>query len=171
MSTKKNLSAKDLSEKFGVPVSEKDLNTEDGAASRGLNHLGDLSELNRKENFSANAPRNPVPESSPVDKENEPEKSFAELFEARGGVIASNESAKEKENPPKRTLKSFVKEEETDFGKLFSLSQAKVVDKDSIALTDEESEPFEISEEDFSGKTAFHGFQDLPGERSEKRRH
>ena len=33
MSTKKNLSAKDLSEKFGVPVSEKDLNTEDGASS------------------------------------------------------------------------------------------------------------------------------------------
>ena len=78
MSTKKNLSAKELSEKFGVPVSEKDLNTENGSASRGLNHLGDLSELNRKEDFSANAPQNPVPESSPADKENEPEKSFAD---------------------------------------------------------------------------------------------
>ena len=49
-----------------------------------------------------------------------------------------------------------------DFGRLFSMSGAKVVDKDKLALPDEEYEPFEMSEDAMSGSGAsFHGFDDL----------
>lgn len=166
MSAKKNLSAKDLSEKFGVPVSEKDLTSENKENNRGLNRLGDLSELNVKENFQD------LPEEvpAPMEEKNDPEdeKSFAELFESRG-VVLPGESVRMDESP-KRTENRFVCEEETDFGKLFNLSKATVEDKDSVALSDEDSAPFELADGETDGNGLFHGFQDLPGERKGKKR-
>lgn len=157
MCAKKNLSAKDLSEKFGFQVSEKDLEPEIDKDSRYLNQMADLSGLIAEQERTAEKKVESEPEKKP-----EKEPTFAELFESRGSVAAVEEKTAEPEPREKTKNKLVNEDDDMDFGRLFSMSGAKVVDKDKLALPDEEYEPFEISEDAMSGGgTSFHGFDDL----------
>ena len=157
MCAKKNLSAKDLSEKFGFQISEKDLEPEIDKDSRYLNQMADLSGLIAEQERAAAETVEPEPEKKP-----EKEPTFAELFESRGSIASAREVTAEPEQPEKAKNKLVNEDDDMDFGRLFSMSGAKVVDKDKLALPDEEYEPFEMSEDAMSGSgTSFHGFDDL----------
>lgn len=156
MSAKKNLTAKELSEKFGFKISEKDLEPEIDKDSRFLNQMADLSQLidTKKEKSSE---KQPVKQPEP---EQEKEETFAELFESRG-VVADPEKTQQPEDRKKSKLVEF--DDSKDFGAFFNLASAKVEDKDKISIPDEDYQPFEIPEEELKDKKdlSFHGFDDL----------
>lgn len=158
MSAKKNLTAKDLSEKFGFQISEKDLEPEIDKDNRYLNQMADLSSLIEKD-----AKQKQEPEVKPEEKPEPEEKTFAELFESRGAVTTPEKEAEKKNGEEKRKSKLVEYDDSKDFGAFFNLSSAKVEDKDRITLPDEDYQPFELPEEDLNGKKdlSFHGFDDL----------
>ncbi len=159
MCAKKNLSAQDLSEKFGFQISEKDLEPEIDKDSKYLNQMADLSDLIAEERERAVAAKPSAPEAGTKEPEKEP--TFAELFESRGSVAAVREDEPPKPAPKREKNKLVNEEDDMDFGRLFNMSSAKVVDKDKLTLPDEDYEPFEISEEKMPENSSFHGFDDL----------
>jgi len=159
MSTKKNLSAKDLSEKFGFDISEKELEPQIDKDSKYLNQMADLSQLieeKQPENKGKKTPDEPAEEKAP-------EPSFAELFESRNKVVTHTEDAKPLPETKKNSSKLVECDDNMDFGKLFNMSSAKIEDKDKISLPDEDYQPFEMPENELDGKknVSFHGFDDL----------
>ena len=143
MCAKKNLSAKDLSEKFGFKISEKDLEPEVDKDCGFLNQMADLSELVEEPKKPAKASK----EEKPAEPEKEP--TFAELFEGRGAIT----EVKEEEPVPAPKAKKEKR--------IVNMSTAKVVDKDKIVMRDEDYAPFEINEDEMPSQTSFHGFDDL----------
>lgn len=159
MSAKKNLTAKELSEKFGFQVSDKDLEPEIDKDSKFLNQMADLSQL-----IDANEKKTPPPaEEKQPEAEPEKEQTFAELFEARGAVTESAQPDKKQAPAEKKKSKLVDLNDSNDFSAYFNLASAKVEDKDQVTLRDEDYEPFEVSEEDLEDKknVSFHGFDDL----------
>ena len=159
MSAKKNLTAKELSEKFGFNISEKDLEPEIDKDSRFLNQMADLSQLidTKKEKAAEKQPEK-QPEAEP-----EKEETFAELFESRG-VVTESEKTEQKPNPDGKKKSKLVEfDDSKDFGAFFNLASAKIEDKDKITIPDEDYQPFEVSEEELEDKKnlSFHGFEDL----------
>lgn len=156
MCAKKNLSAKDLSEKFGFKISEKDLEPEVDKDCGFLNQMADLSELVEKPEKPAKASK----EDAPAEPEKEP--TFAELFEGRGAITEVKEEEEPAPAPKAKKERRIVDEDDSmDFGKLFNMSTAKVVDKDKVVMRDEDYAPFEINEDEMPKQTSFHGFDDL----------
>ena len=159
MSAKKNLTAKELSEKFGFKISEKDLEPEIDKDSRFLNQMADLSQL-----IDTNEKKTSLPaEDKQPEVEPEKEKTFAELFESRGVVTTSAEPEKKQTSAEKKKSKLVDLDDSKDFGAYFNLSSAKVEDKDQVTLPDEDYQPFEVTEDELEGKknVSFHGFDDL----------
>ena len=155
MCAKKNLSAKDLSEKYGFKISEKDLEPEVDKDCGFLNQMADLSELVEKPEKPAKASK----EDAPAEPEKEP--TFAELFEGRGAITEVKEEAPAPAPKAKKEKRIVDEDDSMDFGKLFNMSTAKVVDKDKVVMRDEDYAPFEINEDEMPKQPSFHGFDDL----------
>ncbi len=155
MCAKKNLSAKDLSEKFGFKISEKDLEPEVDKDCGFLNQMADLSELVEEPEKPAKASK----EDAPAEPEKEP--TFAELFEGRGAITEVKEEEPAPAPKAKKEKRIVDEDDSMDFGKLFNMSTAKVVDKDKVVMRDEDYAPFEINEDEMPKQTSFHGFDDL----------
>ena len=190
MSSQKKISARDISRQFGIPVTEKDLQPEvskDNAFASQLASLEDLIELETSpagKNASEKSQQSPTNACSSGKQSSrnkvfveECKESFADLYEKHSPRIpessgSSQETAKHKGssrikdldgfNEQEKQLKIHSSEDDSDFGKYFNMASAKVSDKDSIELSEEEAEPFEISEEAATSssvrKQTFHTF-------------
>lgn len=117
--------------------------------------MADLSELVEEPKKPAKASK----EDAPAEPEKEP--TFAELFEGRGAITEVKEEEPAPAPKAKKEKRIVNEDDSMDFGKLFNMSTAKVVDKDKIVMRDEDYAPFEINEDEMPKQTSFHGFDDL----------
>lgn len=172
MCAQKKLSARDISEKFGVKITEKDLEPEvdkDNHFAKQFASLESLLELENKNNSSKDKKHltekpDIKPENVSVKKSTEKvfveecSDSFKDLYEKsiyagdvpekaedspRGGEKIKNRISLSRQTPGEEEMSP----DDDDFSKYFDLDSAKVADKDSVRLSDEEAKPFEISEE------------------------
>lgn len=172
MCARKNLSAQDISEKFGVKISEKDLQPEvdkDNRFAKQFASLDALLELENKKQSSAAKQESRRNADDEVQNKSTAkntagkvfvetaEESFAELYEK--SILA--ESDKEEPEKDRKNTAGKIKQrvsfaklehnddgndaEDDDFGKYFNLDAAKVSDKDSVQLSDAEAKPFDLS--------------------------